>query len=454
MKIRTKLTLLSVCISGLIIILSLAAVYYSSAFYRRQIFYERLQDKAMTVAKALNFSKNDTAIFRMVNTENYILRNQRTLVLDEKNNIVYKMGRQPENLYDSRIFNELKNGRSVEYQLADSEALALPYTVMGHQFRIFISAYDKYGVKKIVNLRLILLIVSLVSLLVSILAGWFYVSLLLRPIEMIISDVDKISVSNLHQRLSEGNGKDEIAHLAQRFNKMLRRLENSFESQSSFVSNASHELRTPLTTISSQIDVTLLKERKVEDYKSILISVREEMDNLKELVNGLLELAETGIEKVTNNFSDVRIDDLLWQARTEVLERHKNAKVVINFNELPDDENRLVVKGNEQLLKSAMLNLMDNACKFSRSGNVSVDLSFSRQGIAISFKDDGIGISEENISKIFQPFFRAPNAKQIKGHGLGLPLTDRIVRLHKGHINIKSELNKGTVITVFFPSVI
>lgn len=451
MKIRTKLVLLSVCISGLIIVLSSIAIYYSSDYYRKQIFYERLHDKATAIAKAFTISKNDSALFRIANDESAALRNQETLVLDDSNKIVYKRGADPLSLYRPGIIKNLNYSHNIQFSARDSEGLGTVIAYSGRRYKILMTAYDKYGLIKIVNLRLILWIVSLVSILASIVSGWFLVTVALQPIEKIILEVDTISASNLHQRVSEGNGKDEIAHLAQRFNKMLQRLESAFASQRSFVSSASHELRTPLTTISSQIDVTLLKDRTKDDYKAILVSVKEEMNKLNELANRLLELAEVSIDKEFSHFKELRIDELLWQARTEALNKHRNINISINFNEFPDDEENLIVRGNEHLLESAFLNLLDNACKFSRSGNVIVDLSFSREKITVIVKDDGIGIPEENISQIFEPFYRAPNATMVKGHGLGLPLTQKIIKIHKGSIAIHSKVGKGTSVEVVLP---
>jgi signal transduction histidine kinase len=453
MKIRTKLVLLSVCISGLIIVLSSIAIYYSSTYYRRQVFYDRLNDKADAIANALAAAKIDTSKLAITISESPVLREQKTLILDDAGKVVFKNGNHPFILATPAILENFKVSQNIEFNLNDSDGLGRIITVKEKQYKIILSAYDKYGLIKIVNLRLVLFIVSVVSILASIVSGWFFVTVALRPIERIISEVDTISASNLHQRVSEGNGKDEIANLAQRFNKMLQRLENAFEAQRNFVSNASHELRTPLTTISSQIDVTLLKERSKDEYKGILVSVREEMMKLNELANRLLDLAEVSMDKEFTNFKMVRIDEILWQARSELLAKHAHVNININFHELPDDDEDLIVKGNEHLLCSAFINLMDNACKFSRSGNINVDLSFLNKKITVTVKDDGIGISKENMARIFEPFYRAPNARQIKGHGLGLPLTEKIVKIHNGSIAIDSKENAGTSITITLPTV-
>lgn len=453
MKIRSKLVLLSVCISGLIIVLSSITIYYSSSYYRRQVFYDRLSDKADAIANALNNNKTDISRLDVTISESPVLRAQKTLVLDEAGKIIYRNGKNSLDLASPSVLKNFRGTQSVEFSLNDSDVLGRVITVRGNQYRLLLCAYDKYGLIKIVNLRLVLFIVSVVSIFASIVSGWFFVTVALRPIERIISEVDTISANNLHQRVSEGNGKDEIANLAQRFNKMLQRLENAFEAQKNFVSNASHELRTPLTTISSQIDVTLLKERSKEEYKEILVSVREEMMKLNELANRLLDLAEVSMDKEFTNFKMVRIDEILWQARSEALAKHSHVNITINFDVLPDDDEDLIVKGNEHLLCSAFMNLMDNACKFSRSGSVNVDLAFLNKKISVTIKDDGIGIARENMIRIFEPFYRAPNAKQIKGHGLGLPLTEKIIKIHNGTIAIDSKENVGTTITVTLPTV-
>jgi signal transduction histidine kinase len=148
----------------------------------------------------------------------------------------------------------------------------------------------------------------------------------------------------------------------------------------------------------------------------------------------------------------LRIDEILWKTRAELMERNKINNISIKFNELIDDENELTVLGNEQLLKTAIVNLMDNACKFSSNNSADVSLTVEGKFIVVEIVDNGIGIDQADIDNIFHPFFRANNAKNIPGNGLGLSLTDKIIALHQGTITIDSQLGVGTKVKVTMPN--
>ena len=221
--------------------------------------------------------------------------------------------------------------------------------------------------------------------------------------------------------------------------------------QKSFVSNASHELRTPLTSITGQIEVALMKTRSDVEYQAILNSLLEDTRNLNALANGLLDMAKASSDPSGITIQPVRIDEILWEARQEMTSRKPQYTVSIHFDPSIEEETELTVKGNFQLLKSAVLNLLENGCKFSSDHAAEVYLSTSRERIAIRFSDKGMGISKEEMEKIFQPFYRAESARNIPGSGLGLPLTYLIIRLHGGELTIDSVPREGTTVTVTLP---
>ena len=134
------------------------------------------------------------------------------------------------------------------------------------------------------------------------------------------------------------------------------------------------------------------------------------------------------------------------------MRRKKTYNISINFSEQIEDEKELTVLGNDHLLKTAIINLMDNACKFSSDKSAEVLLTVEGKFIKVTFADRGIGIDKADIENIFHPFFRAKNAKNIYGNGLGLPLADKIIKSHRGTISIESQLQKGTIVTITIPS--
>ena len=144
------------------------------------------------------------------------------------------------------------------------------------------------------------------------------------------------------------------------------------------------------------------------------------------------------------------MDELLWQSAGELQKRNPSYKVSISFNEDLEDDQMTIV-GNEQLIKTALLNLMDNGCKYSDPHEVQVSVEPGRGRLVLTFRDFGIGIDEEEQELIFEPFHRGSNAQNIKGHGIGLSLVQRIVKLHEGTLTLISKKGKGSTFTLTLP---
>jgi len=148
---------------------------------------------------------------------------------------------------------------------------------------------------------------------------------------------------------------------------------------------------------------------------------------------------------------EVRIDELLWDIKEAVYQVHPESKIELDLNKLPEDEAAVTVKANKNLLKLALTNIVSNACKYSDFKPVSVRLESSNNILSIAVVDQGIGIPQNDIQHIFEPFFRASNTSNFKGYGIGLPLSLNIIRLHRGSIGIKSQEGMGTEIKVILP---
>jgi signal transduction histidine kinase len=275
----------------------------------------------------------------------------------------------------------------------------------------------------------------------------------MRPVQKIITEMEMISASDLHLRLSQADGKDELSHLAATFNTMLDRLESAFDMQNTFVSNASHELRTPLTAMIGEMEVALMKHREPEEYEQVLHSILEDARRLAALSNGLLQIANASFDVSKVKLSPVRVDEILWMAAAEVKKRQPGTRIEVAFQVQPEEEDRLIIKGNEPLLLIALLNVLENAKKFSSEGDaVQASIQVLDQEVVLTVSDKGRGIGPSDLKRVFVPFFRAENVRDIMGHGMGLPLAERVIKLHKGSIQIKSAIGKGTEVKIALPS--
>ncbi len=453
MDIRKKLTLWFLLIVSFILIISSIAIYLFSSDYREDDFYNRLLNKGKNTAKLLiEVDGVDAVLLRKIEKDNPVsLPNEKISIYNYKNELLFSTDDEEYIKIDTNLFNRIRLEREVRWTVDKHEVVGFLFADTYDRFVVITGAVDIFGKKKLENLRLILLIVFLVSFFITFIFGWLFTLQFLRPIKLVVDQVNEIGVHNLNQRVDEGNEKDEIAHLAKTFNRMLDRLETAFKHQKNFIANASHELRTPLTAITAQLEVMLLKEREKEEYKQVLASVLEDMKNLNLTSNRLLLLAQTNSENNNVLVDKVRVDEVIWSVKKELQKRFTDYKINVEFDEKCFDEENLTVLGNEQLIKTVFLNLAENGCKYSKDKSVNVYFTASKHHIKVLFKDSGIGIPKEEFQNIFQPFHRAKNAITYKGHGLGLSLVDRIVKIHQGSISFQSEMNVGSTFTVQFP---
>jgi signal transduction histidine kinase len=197
----------------------------------------------------------------------------------------------------------------------------------------------------------------------------------------------------------------------------------------------------------------MMKDRSTDEYKSALGSVLEDIKLLIDLSNRLLLIARTSAEGPVNYSNKIRIDEILWQTREEMKRFHTSYHINISLDNSLTDSEKMIVAGDEHLLKTAVTNIIENACKYSHDHTVDIKFRRADKWIEMVFDDRGIGISEEDLKKIFEPFYRGTNAISIPGIGIGLSLVNQIVKNHNGTINISSKVGKGTRITLLLPAI-
>jgi signal transduction histidine kinase len=320
------------------------------------------------------------------------------------------------------------------------------------QYVVIIGAEDNSGNKYINNLGSVLSGVFILSLLISALTGWFFASQALTPFNNLLEEVDQITARNLDKRLKAVKNKDEIAHITNSFNGLLDRLENAFKLQKNFVSHASHEFRTPLTALKLQIEVALLQKRPLEEYIVLLKSLNEDINNLIDMQEGLNQLTKANAEIPVEKFEPIQMLEILMDAQSELVKGKPHFRIHVSIENFSDNEIRNSISGDYTLIKSALMNLMDNACKFSPDHSAEVTIIYLLTEIRIAIKDNGPGISDKDIDHIFEPFFRSEETRKITGHGIGLSLVKRITELHKGSISVKTAKDAGTTFTLRFPN--
>jgi signal transduction histidine kinase len=233
---------------------------------------------------------------------------------------------------------------------------------------------------------------------------------------------------------------DEVERLAQTFNDMLDRLDESFRRERQFTSDASHELRTPLTAMQAILSVMREKPRSQKEYEDALADLAEETDRLQSLTESLLRLSHGDSHRPVV-YEIVDLSTLICDVSDSLrpLAESKNLHFTYTL------EDNLMIRGDRDDLIRLFVNLIDNAIKYTEAGEINISASKNQNGIfTVSISDTGIGISCEHLPHIFDRFYRGDKSRTTRGAGLGLAIALDIARAHGGKIEVNSEVGKGT----------
>lgn len=453
MTIRNRIALqFSLIVASILVAFSII-IYLVSATYRREEFYERLKSKARTTVRFLiEVNEVDRKLLKIIDRNTLTaLIDEKVLIFDAQNRLIYASVDDQIIHYQASLLHEVRQTGEVETFSGPNELVGLLYRQKGQDLVVLASAYDQFGKSKLDNLRLTLGWGLLAGLSITIGLGIFFAGQSLQPINQINRQISTITARNLQQRVDEGNRRDEIARLAMNFNDVLKRLQLAFDQQRSFVSHASHELRTPLAALKSEIQLGLRRSLAPNEYQHILTNLLSDTDRLIGLTNSLLLLARTLETSNQVPFQPIRIDEVVFLAKDELLSARPHYRVSVDYDNIPDADADTLVAGNEELLKQVLLNLFDNACKYSPDHTAQVRIATNPTQCRIAVHDQGIGISTTDQQHIFEPFYRASNAFDFQGFGIGLSICEKLIELHQGRLTVDSQLDQGSTFTISLP---
>jgi heavy metal sensor kinase len=296
------------------------------------------------------------------------------------------------------------------------------------------------------RLRTVLLIgTSLLSLLAGF-AGYFLAARALTPIDKITNTARRISTEDLSARLNLPDNGDEVSRLANTFDEMLQRIESGFAREHQFTADASHELRTPLTAMQTILNFIREKERTTPEYRQALDDLAEEADRLQGLVEDLLQLAR-GEKSLELHRERIDLAMLLNDVAESLRSLAENKGLRLNCHLPPS----LILSGDMDLLIRLIVNLLDNAIKYTERGSITLAAEEKEAWAVIEVADTGIGIPPGHLPHIFERFYTVESSRSSSGTGLGLAIARQIVEAHGGRIEVQSEARSGTTFTVRLP---
>ncbi len=294
------------------------------------------------------------------------------------------------------------------------------------------------------SLLQILISVSLVGLIFIYLFSNFLGVIAYEPITKIIEQIKERDAKNFTEPLKLNKSYAEIEDLIKTYNHFIDRIAQTFNVQKNFIDYVSHELRTPITALLGTLEVTNHKKRTLEEYENVIVQLKQYTNDLQETLDQMMLLSGA---KTSFEFSQIRIDEVVWQVIENAILYHQAR---INVDLQVENNQLLTIQGNEKLLEVALNNLVSNAIKYSNNQPILVQFLEINHRLQIHISDLGIGILETDIKQIKQNFFRGKNTQDFQGKGIGLSMANIIFTLHQIDIEIVPNKPKGTIVKLIF----
>lgn len=456
MKIKLRLTLEYSMLTALLMLATMIVIYAHSEQNRKRTFVQELQREAITKAQLfLNGYSTPEVMHRIYDNNRQFIDEVQVAVYEKPFTLVYHDAGNIDLLKeDTVMFSDMtKTGGVMSVNVGDYEAVIMEYSFEGKDYVLTAVAYDGNGRENIAVLKRLLITVSVICLTIIVISGFLFAYVALKPINRLLEEAEQITANSMDKRLPLNSNHDEIYELSVTFNSLFERLEKAFNSQKMFVSNVSHELRTPVAAMKAEMEILLMKDRTIEEYRHAIENMLNDAQRLTLLIDGLLKLAKADYNAESIKFEELRVDELLIDAVQQVRKQHHDYKADVIFHEEIEDDGYVTVRANGYLLTNAFVNLIENNCKYSENRTSVVYISYWESMTIIRFSDNGLGMSEDDVRNIFEPFRRGDNKGYAHGYGIGMTLVKKILDLHGGRVEVHSSVGEGTTFIVSIPHI-
>ncbi|MFC0778832.1 ATP-binding protein [Flavobacterium sp. HJSW_4] len=445
MKLVTRTALAYAILTAFILLVFAYSVYFVSEKNRKEEFFDRLDYKITWRAEFIFDAQINKDLIKFLHSKNKKVLNEADISVYDSNFNLYFSDNMPA-LGNKKILESIKKNHSVNWMDEKYQYRGISYTDNNKEYFIVGRAIDVTGLNHINTFKENVLLVYIISIVLIFIIGFGFSYYTLKPLKDIIFQIRDISEHNLNKRVVAPKAKDELYELTQTFNAVFNRLEKSFNNHRNFVTTISHEFRTPLSILIAEIELGKELNQTIDDYKISLDNALLEANHVSELSTALLDFARANYDISQIKMSDLRIDEVLVDAKLNLLNKKDvKYKIGISYTQ-PDDADGDYFNyfGNPYLLQIAFSNIMENACKYSENHSCDVEINATSDKIILTFKDTGIGIPQADLEQIYNLFYRGKNKNFENGHGIGLSVVKQIVSLHKSLIEVHSVVGVGT----------
>lgn len=381
-------------------------------------------------------------------TKNLLLKtiSRRNIAVYDGENIRFKGDMLTDSNITTSFIQQVRNSKSANFSNKDFFYHGLYYLDNQGEFVVITREPKSAFNEQMFSLLKILVIVSLVGLILIYLFSRYLGNIAYDPVNRIIDQIKTRDRNSFYEPLKEEQSYAEIHDLIGTYNRFIDRLSQNFQIQKNFIDYVSHELRTPITAILGTLEVTETKDRSPEEYKNTLRSLKQYSLDLNDALDQMMILSGA---KKSFEFRPTRLDEIVWEVAEHGILYHEakiNVQVSVQNAELME------IKADAKLLELALNNLVGNAIKYSNNRPVHIELYEINDQLALSIKDEGIGILKEDIEKIRQNFYRGQNSKDYQGKGIGLSMAHIIFNIHKIEMLLEENKPYGTVVILKFPT--
>ncbi|AEA42109.1 HAMP domain-containing sensor histidine kinase [Fluviicola taffensis] len=451
MKIRKKILLYFSLIIPAIIGIAFIAIYILSAENREESFQMRQKDKIATTLEILSdIKETDEDIIEALDQISINeLYNEKLLLFNQDKKLIYS------NIVDipvpvsKNILIQLnQKTKWIETKDGLYDVVGTYVERKGKIYYGISKAYDDFGYSKLRYLKYILFLIFIIITIIILLVSFYIARKITNPLEDITTKISGYNFTSTNlQPIAFKDTRDEIAVLATVFNELMNRMNDAFAFQKHAIHHISHELKTPIAILVSNFE-RLEKETNLEELKLLIQNQKEDTLSLSEIINSLLEISkiETSNQLLTEKF---RIDELIFDVSDKLKNVYPDFVFSVDYEE-PIHENHLEIVGNSRLIQAALSNLMENCIHYSSNRHASIRIQ-SDQQLTLIFENEGAIINKQEISYLFQHFFRGGNSKGKRGFGLGLVFVNKIIAIHGGTITYESFFKKTNRFKITLP---
>lgn len=472
-KIRTRIMLLSLALSAGLLLILLPIMYFSFQYTTKKGIANDLEAAIDSISECLYFDANRNEVAIDMSLFKKELRNSGIyfIVTEESGKVVYqsfdaamlfetyvrettdKIGIQSAGEEVLEISSVMPSGKGAIARMVMSWGNGWTYVaedkIVDGQTVTIETFGNKYYNKFMKNAFKFLYIIIPSYLLLAAVGSRFLAKDALKPIAEITDTAKNIKDGDMTQRIDTSGiyDKDEVGVLATTFNEMIDEIEVSMKREKQFTSDASHELRTPVSVISACVDEAMTtKDENI--LRENLEMIQSENQKMTKIISQLLMLSRGYEGRLHFDPEEIGLKDTI-DSVAEVAEFEAEKRNITIINNVPEN---ITVTADQSLFTQVMMNIIGNAVKYGKdNGHVEISAEKDDKYVWTIVKDDGIGISKEDIDHVFERFYRADAARDRNGSGLGLSIVKWIVEMHKGEITVASELGEGTEFRIALP---